>query len=1295
MVGFYFAGGCFVKDGNRLKNAKELNQGSQNLDQYILEQVEISEYKQLIKVINAQLFNLLNPLATYYSEYDADNKGLQMKEIKAEPSVVDSALKIGGKEFFSTIAPVNEELYGKLTTDSMVVFSTLTDLTGGANPESVSESIGKTLNVKSYLRLAYMIDGQLYGTSVIVLKEAPDHSVMKLLKTYAYFTSMTLKRILTEETLRRSEQELRTIAENMTDVVAMADVEGRFVYISESSQAVFGYRPEEFIGKSITELVHEDDVLRVGTTFQEGITEGKKSASIEHRVRNKNGSYIWVEAIGSLIIDDNGQPSGVLFVSRDISDRKHAQEQIERLAQIADNAPSSILVHDYEGNIFYANEHTFHLYGYIKEEFMKLNLRDIGAPESAELIPARMKDIKEKGEAEFEVRQVRKDSSTFPLQVYVKQTEWFGKPALLSVSKDISERKKVELDLAESENKFKTLFQDSLVSIIVFDKDTGEIVDANVRAWKSYGLNSLTELQKDDFWMEPPYSAKESLGWIRKSLNEGVQVFEWKNRKVTGEIFWEQIMLRPTIINGIERLISSATEITDRKQAEESLKESEGRNRAILNVLPDIMFIYSREGYYLDYHASDQSLLAVEPEQFIGKSVNAVLPQKVAEMFLQGFERVYETNQLQIINYTLDLFSGLKHFEARITLMDEQRLIAIIRDITDRKQAEAELADNEKSLKEYKQRQELILDNIKENFWSYNTDQDGNFISSYISPAGAKMLGITEEELNHSFDVWFSYILPEDLDSVKVAMDETMKNVVGKPVEYRVKGLDGTVKWIRSIGNVVHNQDGTLSLIGSGQDITERKLAEEELLKSSHLLNTVQQLTKVGGWEWDVVNQTMTWTDETYRIHGISPGQVPIGSPEHINMSLSCYDPKDLPIVKKDFERCLEYGEPYDREYPITKITGERIWTRATAEPVIEEGRLVRIIGNFMDITERKIAEEKIIHIGFHDQLTDLYNRHYFEACEEELKDIPVLSVIMTDVNGLKLINDTYGHEAGDELLKKYAELLKKSFKQSDLIFRWGGDEFIVILKNTKEAKSWELCNRLVKYCGESFVKDIPLSISIGISSKLQGGHIDEAIKEAEDMMYKNKLTESKSSKNLIMKTLQQTLSEKSFETKEHIDRMTLIGRQFGEKLGLSPSELSRLETLTMLHDIGKINIDSHILLKETVLSDEEWEEIKKHPEVGYRITRTTEEFAYVAEDILAHHERWDGKGYPQGLEGEGIPHLSRLLNLIDSYDVMSNGRPYKKKMSLAEVIEEIERCSGKQFDPNLAKEFVACLREL
>jgi len=470
------------------------------------------------------------------------------------------------------------------------------------------------------------------------------------------------------------------------------------------------------------------------------------------------------------------------------------------------------------------------------------------------------------------------------------------------------------------------------------------------------------------------------------------------------------------------------------------------------------------------------------------------------------------------------------------------------------------------------------------------------------------------------------------------------------------------------------------------RDISDRKPMEESLKESEEKFRSYMEDAPIGIFVADSDGSYLELNRRALEMTGFTEEEV-LNGEKNIR---DFVEPGSLEEGYKHFNTLKREGYSRGEITAVNKL-GVKYYTEIISTKILDEGNYIAFV---TDITERKNTEDQIRYIGFHDQLTDLHNRHYFESCTEELKEIPLLSVIMTDVNGLKLINDTYGHKVGDELLKNYAELLRKSFKQSDLIFRWGGDEFIIILRNTEEAKSWELCNRLVKHCGKTFIKDIPLSISVGISSKLEGGSIDKAIQEAEDMMYKNKLTESKSSKNLIMKTLQQTLSEKSFETKEHIDRMTLIGKQFGGRLGLSPSELSRLETLIMLHDIGKINIDSHILLKDEVLTDEEWVEIKKHPEVGYRITRTAEEFAYVAEDILGHHERWDGKGYPQDLQGEDIPYLARILNLIDSYDVMSSGRPYKKKMLTEEIIEEIERCSGKQFDPDLAKKFVACLKE-
>ena len=170
------------------------------------------------------------------------------------------------------------------------------------------------------------------------------------------------------------------------------------------------------------------------------------------------------------------------------------------------------------------------------------------------------------------------------------------------------------------------------------------------------------------------------------------------------------------------------------------------------------------------------------------------------------------------------------------------------------------------------------------------------------------------------------------------------------------------------------------------------------------------------------------------------------------------------------------------------------------------------------------------------------------------------------------------------------------------------------------------------------------------------------------------------------------TLAEKSFETEAHVQNMQRVAIKIGEKLELTDTELNRLELLIMLHDIGKINIPGEILTKEGSLSPEEWELMKQHPETGYKIARATEEFAHVAEDILAHHERWDGTGYPNGLKEEEIPLLAKITAVADAYEVMANGRPYKEPLTKEEIVKEFKRCAGTQFDPGLVEIFISVL---
>jgi len=327
------------------------------------------------------------------------------------------------------------------------------------------------------------------------------------------------------------------------------------------------------------------------------------------------------------------------------------------------------------------------------------------------------------------------------------------------------------------------------------------------------------------------------------------------------------------------------------------------------------------------------------------------------------------------------------------------------------------------------------------------------------------------------------------------------------------------------------------------------------------------------------------------------------------------------------------------------------------------------------------------------DNLTGLYNNSFMEETIRRLDDkkqLPI-SIIMIDINGLKLVNDGYSHKQGDKLLIKTAEILLSCVTNQGFVGRWGGDEFIVLLPRIKEERAREISHEIAAKSQEVMLNDeIKLSLGIGAVTKIDSEQdIYKILHSAEDKVLIDKLTRKKSARNKLLQNMVKTLGAKSYETKEHTKRMESLSVKLGEKIGLSREKLNHLSLLASLHDIGKINIDEEILKKPSDLTDVEWETVKKHPEKGFAIVRTIEEFAPVAESVLAHHERWDGEGYPQGLEEEEIPLLARIISIVDAYDVMVNGRPYKDPINQEKAIKELIRCSGGQFDPELVGEFV------
>lgn len=349
------------------------------------------------------------------------------------------------------------------------------------------------------------------------------------------------------------------------------------------------------------------------------------------------------------------------------------------------------------------------------------------------------------------------------------------------------------------------------------------------------------------------------------------------------------------------------------------------------------------------------------------------------------------------------------------------------------------------------------------------------------------------------------------------------------------------------------------------------------------------------------------------------------------------------------------------------------------------------------DITDIIETQEKILYLSYHDTLTGLYNRSFFE---EELKrldndrNLP-LSIIMGDVNGLKITNDVFGHFIGDKLLKDIANILKLSIRKGDILSRWGGDEFVMLLPNTNEETTREIIKRIHSNLKAQKTDLKYASISLGYSIKTSPDQdIYDILTHAENYMYKNKSIEGKIFRKEILSSLASSLDSMEYEKHSNLSRVKVYLDKFSKLLKLSSNQTRKLFLLAEMHDIGLIAVPKEIMNKKEPLTNFDWDEIKRHPETGFRIAKSIPELSEIANNILYHHERYDGKGYPHGLSGEDIPYLNRIFSIVDVYSALSEKKIYRDSFSNKEIIKLMKKDRAHAFDPEILDLFLSILEE-
>ncbi|MPM04523.1 hypothetical protein SDC9_50801 [bioreactor metagenome] len=579
----------------------------------------------------------------------------------------------------------------------------------------------------------------------------------------------------------------------------------------------------------------------------------------------------------------------------------------------------------------------------------------------------------------------------------------------------------------------------------------------------------------------------------------------------------------------------------------------------------------------------------------------------------------------------------------------------------------------------------------------------------FINAMFARILGRSKEELDQS--TWQSAVHPDDL----LKMAEGMRAFFASEIDeyrdtFRTMRPDGSFIWVYMVVTVIdhdlpRDQAQYYLLTQEITELYESQRALEESARQTKALSERYEeqfyflrslLDSMEDWIFskDVNGVYRSCNKAFARSVGLPEEEIIGRTTEEIVRRLpsGALDHTTLPNVLETDRLLIETGMPQHYE----ETFGDQSVMEIIKTPYYDhEGKLLGISCIGRNITERKRREAEILYIGEHDVMTGLYNRAYFERYIREMdtrESLPI-TVVMCDLNALNLVNDSFGHDKGDDLIRGAAHILGACSRDKDVVARIGGDEFFVVMPNTTEEEAKQVLECVEStYASASQQPDSILrysSLAMGTATKRDAEEpLSETIKIAEEYMYRRKLITQKGVHGAILNSIRSTLFEKSFETQEHADRIAYLARRVGELLNLSADDLDLLQLAAGLHDIGKISIDQAILTKPAPLTDDEWKRLQQHPEIGYRITQAIPELSQISEIVLTHHERWDGSGYPQGLKGEQIPLMARIVAVADAFDAMTEGRHYKEAVSKQEAVEELIRQSGKQFDPVIVKLF-------
>jgi len=676
--------------------------------------------------------------------------------------------------------------------------------------------------------------------------------------------------------------------------------------------------------------------------------------------------------------------------------------------------------------------------------------------------------------------------------------------------KDISNENK---HLIELEEKYTKILQVSREIVLILQDNKIVFFNKSLERITKYSKDELINMDVDHLILKDNINLSLN-AYNESSYEDYVHPYQFKMYGKNNKTLWLEISSSEITWNGKKSILCFLTDITKRKEYELALYESEKRKTSLIDSMNDLIFVLNSDFEFVEFYTPKHQKLLIEPKFFLNRKITEIdFPKVALDSIIKTLELINETKIAQQVEYAIETPDFTEWFQAMITFIDgtenhKPEFLCVVRDITKLKEAENEIKI-ERDLFSAGPVMNLVCEFSNE------------FKIKRISENVEQILGYNNYELiSKSF---LTFIHPEDSSRIVDAFHENIKNnIFSFDFSYRLKNKAGDYVWFYDFVQVLKNTKGEISEIrGYLFNQTQIKDMETQLIKQNDRLEDIIKATNASTWEWNIKDRTVAYNDKWSQVSGYTLEEIN-------NWKLSDWTvlihPKDskknVRLIKKLFSKELDY---YSNEFRIKHKNGKWIW-------ILSKGRVSSwdknnkpeiILGLNIDITKRKLAEEKIRELYYKDPLTNLYNRRYIFEKFEEVTLNKKFSIALIDIDYFKKINDKFGHLAGDFILKEISKFIKSFFSERNIITRYGGEEFLIIVphhdKEFTFKKLSEILNKLNKKFFSYKNEAIRVTFSGGITDNYREisdkSSLDFFIDEADSKLYQAK----KMGRNIII----------------------------------------------------------------------------------------------------------------------------------------------------------------------------------